>query len=1466
MARLALDAGVAAVVIDASAVHDRGASEAQELGWSMAAAARVLRVLEQAGIPVAESAGLVEFRYAATDEQLVTIAKLRAARLLWVRVLELSGAPAEARLGQRQHAVTSRPMMSKYDPWVNMVRSTVAAFAATVGGADAVTVQPFDRPLGRPDAFGRRVARNQMALLLDESHVGTVTDPAGGAWAVERLTHDLAAAAWEFLQALEGGASLDDALAATSAERDRQVATRQRPITGLTEFPNLSEALPERADEPDDVRRYGAAFEALRDEPAASPVFLATMGSVAAHTARATFAANLFGAGGVDVVTAGPTNDADGVLAAYAGQPVVCLTGPDAAYDGWGADAGCPPARRRCPPGHPRRKATRSRRRRLLRGRRRRAGVPAAHQGGPGVSVPKSLADVPFESPGFVTGASAPSSTSEGAAGDGSWHSPEGIDILPVYGPEHLEGLDALDTWPGLSPFLRGPYPTMYTTQPWTIRQYAGFSTAEESNAFYRRNLAAGQKGLSVAFDLATHRGYDSDHPRVRGDVGMAGVAIDSIYDARTLFDGIPLDRMSVSMTMNGAVLPVLALYIAAAEEQGVKPEQLSGTIQNDILKEFMVRNTYIYPPAPSMRIVSDIFSYTAEHMPRFNSISISGYHMQEAGATADLELAYTLADGVEYLRAGLDAGLDIDRFAPRLSFFWAIGMNFFMEVAKLRAARALWARLVSQFEPQNPKSLSLRTHCQTSGWSLTAQDVFNNVGRTCIEAMAATQGHTQSLHTNALDEAIALPTDFSARIARNTQLLLQQETGTTGTIDPWGGSYYVERLTHDLAERAWAHITEAEQAGGMAKAIEQGIPKLRIEEAAARTQARIDSGAQAVIGVNTYRLPVEDPLEVLRVDNDDVYRQQVAKLERLRAERDDDAVRRSLTALTRGRAARRREPARGSPSTRPGPRRPSARCPTPWRRCGGGTAPRSVPSRGCSGTRPAVDSSGDQLVQAGARRDRAVRAGRRPPPAHPGRQDGARRPRPRPEGRGQRLRRHGLRRRRRPAVQHPRGGRPAGRRRRRPPGRRELARSRPPVPRARPEAGAGRPRPPRHHGGRRRGDPARRRASAPGDGRGGRLPARHGHRRVGARPARQAAGPAGCLTSQTSSPGCSPGGARPCRRRSRWSSPAGRNTGAQARDLLAGLEDGPRREPAVRVGISGVPGVGKSTFIEALGTLLTAAGQRVGVLAVDPSSIRTGGSVLGDKTRMARLATDPHAYIRPSPTAGTLGGVARATSQAMLVLEAAAYDVVLVETVGVGQSEVTVAGMVDTFLFLTLARTGDQLQGIKKGILEIADVIAVNKADGDREQEAKVAARELAGALRLVRGRGERARARDWTPPVVTCSALTGAGVDGVWRQVLAHRESLGVDGLAAKRADQRLDFTWALVRDELEQRLRRSPAVAAIRADVRDAVRSGELPPTAAADRILEAFDRKLQLGFLGTRWSTSLAGDMSDCLRTT
>ncbi|MGO4713924.1 methylmalonyl-CoA mutase [Bradyrhizobium sp. 2TAF24] len=505
--------------------------------------------------------------------------------------------------------------------------------------------------------------------------------------------------------------------------------------------------------------------------------------------------------------------------------------------------------------------------------------------------------------PDFTGVAFAPAAAATVAGDATPWQTPEGIAVKPAYGEADLAGIDFLDTWPGIAPYLRGPYPTMYINQPWTVRQYAGFSTAEDSNAFYRRNLAAGQKGLSVAFDLATHRGYDSDHPRVSGDVGMAGVAIDSIYDMRTLFAGIPLDQMSVSMTMNGAVLPILALFVVAAEEQGVPPEKLSGTIQNDILKEFMVRNTYIYPPASSMRIISDIFAFTSTRMPKFNSISISGYHMQEAGATQDLELAYTLADGVEYVRAGLKAGLDIDRFAPRLSFFWAIGMNFFMEVAKMRAARLLWAKLLKPFNPKDARSLSLRTHCQTSGWSLTAQDVFNNVARTTIEAMAATQGHTQSLHTNALDEALALPTDFSARIARNTQLFLQQESGTTRIIDPWGGSYYVERLTMDLARKAWGHIQEVEALGGMAKAIEAGIPKLRIEEASAKTQARIDSGRQSVIGVNKYRPENEAAIDVLKVDNSTVRRLQIDKLARLKNERNDHDVAAALQALSRSAA-----------------------------------------------------------------------------------------------------------------------------------------------------------------------------------------------------------------------------------------------------------------------------------------------------------------------------------------------------------------------------------------------------------------------------------------------------------------------------------------------------------------------------------------------------------------------------------
>jgi methylmalonyl-CoA mutase len=479
------------------------------------------------------------------------------------------------------------------------------------------------------------------------------------------------------------------------------------------------------------------------------------------------------------------------------------------------------------------------------------------------------------------------------------WDTPEKISIKPVYTAADLEGMEHLHYAAGLPPFLRGPYSAMYVMRPWTIRQYAGFSTAEESNAFYRRNLAAGQKGLSIAFDLATHRGYDSDHERVEGDVGKAGVAVDSILDMEILFDQIPLDKMSVSMTMNGAVLPVMAFYIVAGLEQGASLDQLSGTIQNDILKEFMVRNTYIYPPQPSMRIIADIFEYTSKYMPRFNSISISGYHMQEAGATADIELAYTLADGLEYIRAGIEAGMDIDSFAPRLSFFWGIGMNHFMEIAKMRAARMLWAKIVKQFNPKNPKSMALRTHCQTSGWSLTEQDPFNNVARTCIEALAAALGHTQSLHTNALDEAIALPTDFSARIARNTQIYLQEETNITRSVDPWAGSYYVESLTHEIAHRAWAHIQEIEKLGGMAKAIETGIPKMRIEEAAARKQARIDSHKDTIVGVNKYRLEKEDPIETLEVDNPAVREAQIRRLKKLRVERDESLVQASLTAIT---------------------------------------------------------------------------------------------------------------------------------------------------------------------------------------------------------------------------------------------------------------------------------------------------------------------------------------------------------------------------------------------------------------------------------------------------------------------------------------------------------------------------------------------------------------------------------------
>ncbi|WP_138431971.1 methylmalonyl-CoA mutase [Fodinibius saliphilus] len=504
------------------------------------------------------------------------------------------------------------------------------------------------------------------------------------------------------------------------------------------------------------------------------------------------------------------------------------------------------------------------------------------------------FSDIPFTS----------SFDSKQSANNDSWETPEKIPVKPQFDVSDIENLEHLDYAAGIPPYLRGPYATMYTFRPWTIRQYAGFSTAEESNKFYRKALAQGQKGLSVAFDLATHRGYDSDHPRVSGDVGKAGVAIDSILDMKVLFDQIPLDEMSVSMTMNGAVIPIMAFYIVTAEEQGVSKEKLAGTIQNDILKEFMVRNTYIYPPRPSMRIIGDIFEYTSQYMPKFNSISVSGYHMQEAGATCDIELAYTLADGLEYLRKGIDAGLNIDDFAPRISFFWAIGMNHFMEIAKMRAARLLWAKLVKQFNPDNPKSMSLRTHSQTSGWSLTKQDPYNNVARTTTEAMAAALGHTQSLHTNALDEAIALPTDFSARIARNTQIYLQEETGITKAVDPWGGSYYVEYLTDRIARRAWELIEEVEELGGMAKAIETGVPKMRIEEAAARKQARIDSGQETIVGVNKYQLDKEEPIDILEVDNEKVRNKQIERLEKLRDKRNEDEVNSALSAITKAAAS----------------------------------------------------------------------------------------------------------------------------------------------------------------------------------------------------------------------------------------------------------------------------------------------------------------------------------------------------------------------------------------------------------------------------------------------------------------------------------------------------------------------------------------------------------------------------------
>ncbi len=745
---LAADGADHMLAIDARQYVRAGCSDAQELGLLLARACEAVSFLTDKGMPPPRAADQIAFVISVDTQLFASIAKSRAMRILWASWLETMDISAAAPV---IHAQSSPLIMSRSDEHINILRTAAAAFAAAAGGANTITLLPFDAASGPAGKQARRMARNIQLVLQAESALGRVADPGAGAGIVEDLTMKLCQAARVFFNAATSSGG--DIRAAIGKMRDKRRAAqrvRSDPLAAISSFPALTSL---------------GIEEGARCKPLAAA-----------------------------------------------------------------------------------------------------ADIRPAIEARPGAAC----------------------------------RTPEGIAVKSIYTPADLEGLDHLHALPGIAPFLRGPYPGMYVTRPWTIRQYAGFSTAQESNAFYRKNLAAGQRGLSIAFDLATHRGYDSDHPRVAGDVGMAGVAIDSIYDMRTLFDGIPLDKMSVSMTMNGAVLPVMALYIVAGEEQGVAHEQLTGTIQNDILKEFMVRNTYIYPPKPSMRIISDIFKYTAKEMPKFNSISISGYHMQEAGASADLELAYTLADGVEYVRAGIESGLDIDAFAPRLSFFWAIGMDYFMEVAKLRAARALWARLIQPFGPKNEKSLMLRTHCQTSGWSLTAQDVFNNVTRTGIEAMAAVHGGTQSLHTNALDEALALPTDFSAAIARNTQLFLQHETGACDTADPWGGSYYVERLTHELGQRAWEHIEEIEQMGGMAKAIEAGLPKLKIEEAAARTQGRIDCGQQVIVGVNRYRAKTADDIEVRQVDNRAVRAAQIASLGHLRAGRGEDETQAALDALTR--------------------------------------------------------------------------------------------------------------------------------------------------------------------------------------------------------------------------------------------------------------------------------------------------------------------------------------------------------------------------------------------------------------------------------------------------------------------------------------------------------------------------------------------------------------------------------------
>jgi methylmalonyl-CoA mutase len=898
-----------ATTIRAHRFAESGATIVQELAFALAEGVEILAQFTDRGLTPDEAAQALAFSFAIGSDYFPEIAKLRAARTLWARAVE-SFHPAEANAAKMTiYARTAHWDKTIYDPYVNVLRATTEAMAAAIGGADSIQVEAFDETYREPDAFSNRLARNTQLILKHEAWLDRSVDVAGGSYYLEVLTDSVAREAWTLFQEIEAGGgflkysesgALDRDIAKSREDRELAAATRRATIVGTNQYPNLTERMLPKIEREDRAPRPARIFEDIRlrtERHVAltghTPKFLLLeAGDVKMRKARSGFITNLFGCAGFEIETAAALN----------GDPdAVVLCSSDAEYAALAPrviqelrDAG------KTTPvivaGHPADSIeqlklagvadfvhARSNAAEVLHAWQERLGVTEGGQ-----SILQPVPQPPFRRPG-------PGESRLRA----ELPAPQTSDW---YTRADLESMEHLSYAAGLPPYLRGPYSTMYATQPWTIRQYAGFSTAEESNAFYRHNLAAGQKGLSVAFDLPTHRGYDSDHERVVGDVGKAGVAIDSVLDMKILFDQIPLDRMSVSMTMNGAVLPIMAFYIVAAEEQGVSPEKLSGTIQNDILKEFMVRNTYIYPPEGSMRIVGDIFRYTSEKMPKFNSISVSGYHMQEAGATADLELAYTLADGLEYLRTGIRAGLDIDSFAPRISFFWGIGMHHFMEIAKLRAARVLWAKLVKQFQPKNPKSMALRAHCQTSGWSLTAQDPFNNVVRTCVEALAAVLGHTQSLHTNALDEALALPTDFSARIARNTQIYLQEETGITEVVDPWGGSYYVEKLTHDLMHRAWGLIQEVEQLGGMAKAIETGLPKMRIEEAAARKQARIDSGKDIIVGVNAYRADSdgEAALDVRVVDNTAVRQLQIARLEELRRTRDGAAVQESLAALTR--------------------------------------------------------------------------------------------------------------------------------------------------------------------------------------------------------------------------------------------------------------------------------------------------------------------------------------------------------------------------------------------------------------------------------------------------------------------------------------------------------------------------------------------------------------------------------------